>query len=268
LQCQVSLEFTIDSPGTINITVETTDVLCASDSTGSASIVEDTQSLTVTWSNNLGEIIGTGAPINGLPEGNYTVQAADAAGCSTLPIPFTINEPAPLSVVITLSEYSIATNTYNISTPGGNNGSIDVEVSGGTPAYVYNWTPNSIATDVSNPTNLSAGEFTLQIQDANNCTIDTVLTLVAPDELLLYTALSPNGDGFNDTYVIDGVQDCPDNFFKVFNRWGNLVYEKNSYLNEWYGQDKDGNTLSDGTYFVIFEGCDKKFNTYVDLRRN
>ena len=56
--------------------------------------------------------------------------------------------------------------------------------------------------------------------------------------------------------------------FKVFNRWGNLVYEKDSYLNEWFGQDMDGNTLSDGTYFVIFEGCGAKFNTYVDLRRN
>jgi gliding motility-associated-like protein len=183
-------------------------------------------------------------------------------------LPFTINEPTPLSVVITLSEYSIAPDTYNISTPGGNNGSINVEVTGGTPAYVYNWTPNSIATDVSNPTNLSAGEFILQIQDANNCTIDTVITLTEPDDLKLYTALSPNGDGFNDTYVIDGVVKCPDNSFKVFNRWGNLVYEKNSYLNEWYGQDKDGNTLSDGTYFVIFEGCGEKFNTYVDLRRN
>jgi gliding motility-associated-like protein len=108
----------------------------------------------------------------------------------------------------------------------------------------------------------------LQLVDANGCTIDTLITLVDPDELKLYTALSPNGDGFNDTYVIDGVQDCPDNQFKVFNRWGNLVYEKDSYLNEWYGQDMDGNTLSDGTYFVIFEGCGSEFNTYVDLRRN
>jgi len=47
-----------------------------------------------------------------------------------------------------------------------------------------------------------------------------------------------------------------------------MVYEKDSYLNDWYGQDKDGNTLSDGTYFVLFEGCGQKFNTYVDLRRN
>jgi gliding motility-associated-like protein len=211
--------------------------------------------------------VGTGSPIKGLPQGDYSVEASDA-NCTTGPIPFSINEPNPLSVDITLSEYSIATNTYNISTPNGNNGSIDVEVSGGTPSYTYNWTPNSIGTDVNNPTGLSAGEFTLQIQDANGCTIDTVITLVDPDELKLYTALSPNGDGFNDTYVIDGVQDCPDNLFKVFNRWGNLVYEKNSYLNEWFGQDKDGNTLSDGTYFVIFEGCGEKFNTYVDLRRN
>ena len=167
-----------------------------------------------------------------------------------------------------MSEFSIATNPYNISTPGGNNGSILVEVESGTPEYVFNWTPNTIASDENNPTGLVAGEYNLQLVDANGCTIDTLITLVDPDELKLYTALSPNGDGFNDTYVIDGVQDCPDNQFKVFNRWGNLVYEKDSYLNEWYGQDMDGNTLSDGTYFVIFEGCGSEFNTYVDLRRN
>jgi hypothetical protein len=53
----------------------------------------------------------------------------------------------------------------------------------------------------------------------------------------------------------------------VFNRWGNLVYEKSPYANEWYGQSKDGGVLADGTYFVIFTCDGEEFNTYVDLRR-
>jgi 3-oxoadipate CoA-transferase alpha subunit len=80
-----------------------------------------------------------------------------------------------------------------------------------------------------------------------------------------------------DTRVIDGVNHIFEKAIKADyalikadkgDRWGNLVYEKESYLNEWFGQDMDGNTLSDGTYFVIFEGCGSNFNTYVDLRRN
>jgi hypothetical protein len=67
--------------------------------------------------------------------------------------------------------------------------------------------------------------------------------------------------------VIDGVINCGSSIFKVFNRWGNLVYEVKNYANQWYGQNDDNETLSDGTYFVIFEGCGVEVSTYVDLRR-
>jgi len=46
-----------------------------------------------------------------------------------------------------------------------------------------------------------------------------------------------------------------------------LVYEKKNYQNDWFGQNTDGSVLSDGTYFIIYEGCGVEFNTYVDLRR-
>jgi gliding motility-associated-like protein len=269
LGCTDELSFEIEQSIGLVVTLDVTNALCAGDSTGAVSLTTNggTPEFTYSWTNAAGDVIGIESTISNLPAGEYEVGVSDASGCDTIAA-FAITAPQALSVAITLSEYSIATNSYNISTPDGDNGFIDVEVEGGTPAYIYNWTPNTIATDVSNPTDLVAGDYILQIVDANGCALDTTITLVDPDALKLYTALSPNGDGLNDTYVIDGVQDCPDNQFKVFNRWGNLVYEKDSYLNEWYGQDMDGNTLSDGTYFVIFDGCGEQFNTYVDLRRN
>jgi gliding motility-associated-like protein len=269
LGCEQSLDFAITQSTGLIVDLAITNALCAGDSTGSVSVTTagGTPEFTYSWTDSDENVLGEESSINGLPAGDYSVEVADASGCDTTAT-FSIAAPGALSVTITLSEFSIATNTYNISTPDGDNGSILVEVENGTPEYTYNWTPNSIGDSISNPENLTAGEYTLQIMDANGCVLDTVITLVDPDALKLYTALSPNGDGFNDTYVIDGVQDCPDNQFKVFNRWGNLVYEKDSYLNQWEGQDMDGNTLSDGTYFVVFEGCGAKFNTYVDLRRN
>jgi gliding motility-associated-like protein len=269
LGCNDELSFSIDQSTGLIVTLDITNALCAGDSTGAVSVTTNggTPEFTYSWTDADETVIGIESSIDGLPSGDYSVAVSDASGCDTTAA-FTIAAPEALSLTITLSEYSIATNTYNISSPGGDNGSILVEVEDGTPGYVYNWTPNTIATDESNPTDLIAGEYSLQVVDTNGCAIDTVITLVDPDALKLYTALSPNGDLSNDTYVIDGVQDCPDNQFKVFNRWGNLVYEKDSYMNEWYGQDMDGNTLSDGTYFVIFEGCGSEFNTYVDLRRN
>jgi gliding motility-associated-like protein len=269
LGCTDELSFNIAQSTGLVIDLAITNALCAGDSTGSVNVTTNggTPEFTYSWTDANENVIGVESSIANLPSGSYNVSVSDAAGCDTTAT-FSITAPQELSVTITLSEYSIANNPYNISTPGGNNGSILVEVENGTPEYTYNWTPNTIEADENNPSSLIAGEYNLQIVDANGCVLDTLITLVDPDELKLYTALSPNGDSFNDTYVIDGVQDCPNNQFKVFNRWGNLVYEKDSYLNDWYGQDKDGNTLSDGTYFVIFEGCGAKFNTYVDLRRN
>jgi len=269
LGCLEELSFSVEQSEGLVIELAITNALCAGDSSGAVAttISGGTPEFIFSWTDSSENVIGSESSISNLPAGEYNVNVTDEGGCNST-VPFSISAPQALNVTITLSEFSIATNPYNISTPGGNNGSILVEVESGTPEYVFNWTPNSIASDENNPTGLVAGEYNLQLVDANGCTIDTLITLVDPDELKLYTALSPNGDGFNDTYVIDGVQDCPDNQFKVFNRWGNLVYEKDSYLNEWYGQDMDGNTLSDGTYFVIFEGCGSEFNTYVDLRRN
>ncbi|MFN8165332.1 MAG: gliding motility-associated C-terminal domain-containing protein [Bacteroidia bacterium] len=57
---------------------------------------------------------------------------------------------------------------------------------------------------------------------------------------------------------------------KVFNRWGNEVYTKVNYVNgEWIEQNDSGDSLPDGTYFLMLEitNTDIKMSTYVDLRR-
>ena len=103
------------------------------------------------------------------------------------------------------------------------------------------------------------------------CTVSDYRVLDAREcGLQLPSAFSPNGDGKNDGYEIKGVWEYPDNRFRVFNRWGNEVYQKDDYVNtDWVGQGKDGDPLPDGTYFVIFEvvGDDIRLSTYVDLRR-
>ena len=43
--------------------------------------------------------------------------------------------------------------------------------------------------------------------------------------------VSPNGDGINDCWVIPEMEKYPKNVLKLFNRWGNLVYEKEGYIN-------------------------------------
>lgn len=84
------------------------------------------------------------------------------------------------------------------------------------------------------------------------------------------TGYSPNGDGKNDDFEIKGISSYPNNYLRVFNRWGNLVYSYDNYTgNEWKGQNNAGDPLPDGTYFVLFvaNGTDFRKATYVDIRR-
>lgn len=262
--CSIEQTFTIlDTPG-VTITTQQQNVACNGGATGSATalITGGTQPYDIVWTDAQFNQIGTGSSVEGLAAGVYTVTVTDANDCGGSAI-VTITE-AP-GLVIDDVEVSVYGN-YNISSPGGEDGTIHVEVIGGTPQYTYTWTPEGLPAE-HEITGLSEGDYTITVTDANGCTVDSTITLTAPREFAIYTALSPNGDGFNDAYVIDGAEYCPGNQFKVFNRWGNLVYEKNNYYNQWYGQDKDNAPLADGTYFVIFEGCNKEVSTYVDLRR-
>lgn len=263
--CTRSLTFEITQNQPVDVVTSVENVRCFGGDTGSASAVAvgAIDPVAYEWYNENEELIGTESAIQGLTAGTYTVNWSDGAGCSGSSEPVVITQASEIEIEFALSDYD----GVNISVPGGTDGYIQVYVDGGTPEYLYQWSPIQIADSTTRPTGLAAGIYDLTIIDANGCRLDTSFTMVDPEELALPTGLSPNGDGFNDTYVILGVLRHPKNTFKVFNRWGNLVYEKSNYANEWYGQNKNGESLADGTYFVIFETGSREFNTYVDLRR-
>ncbi len=89
-------------------------------------------------------------------------------------------------------------------------------------------------------------------------------------DLELPSGFSPNEDGYNDGYLIKGIEGYPNNNFTVFNRWGNKVYSKENYKNtDWKGSDNNGDNLPEGTYYVVLTitNSDIKKTTFVDLRR-
>lgn len=70
--------------------------------------------------------------------------------------------------------------------------------------------------------------------------------------------VSPNGDGFNDNFVIENLEYFPENELVIFNRWGDVVFEASPYLNDWSGQVNGamilaGEEVSDGTYFYVLK---------------
>ncbi|MCF8281438.1 MAG: gliding motility-associated C-terminal domain-containing protein [Bacteroidales bacterium] len=94
--------------------------------------------------------------------------------------------------------------------------------------------------------------FTYAICNPFGCDTATVHVTVLCSELEIFEAFSPNGDGKNETFKINGLQDWPNHHLRVYSRWGTLVYEATNYVSDWEGTWKDKN-LPDGTYFYILE---------------
>ena len=98
---------------------------------------------------------------------------------------------------------------------------------------------------------------------------DTEEVVVEPLKLNIPNVITPNGDGKNDTWVVDGLELYPENTLSIYNRWGNEVYHSNGgYKNDW-----SGNGLREGTYYYLLKVKDPKgvrmvTKGYITLLRN
>ena len=138
------------------------------------------------------------------------------------------------------------------------------------------WVPSSglssatIFTPVATPNTTTA--YILTVTDVNNCiNADTVLVTV---NVLEYTGMisnlfTPNGDGINDTWYLQDIANYPDNEVTVYNIYGNVVFQKQGYTNDWKGT-YNGSELPDGTYYYVlkFESSDKVLKGSIDILRN
>ena len=87
---------------------------------------------------------------------------------------------------------------------------------------------------------------------------DTALVRVRVWDMDILDSFSPNNDGINDFYSIDGLTAYPDFTFRVYSRWGQLVYSTNDAFFQWDGSTNQSGPLptgqlTDGTYFYILE---------------
>ena len=113
---------------------------------------------------------GTGVFSN-LTAGTYTILAVDAVGCSTTTV-INVTQPNPLLITSVSS-------TPPSCVPGAD-GSITITAFGGTPAYAYSIN-GGIFQGLNVFTNLNIGTYTIQVKDANNCTVTSIFNLINPN---------------------------------------------------------------------------------------
>ena len=87
------------------------------------------------------------------------------------------------------------------------------------------------------------GTYTVTATDQCPEAVGMQVQVHAGCDIVIPNVISPNGDGHNDAWVINGLAKSG-SAVKVFSRWGNMVYSSANYGNNWKAKD-----LPDGTYF-------------------
>lgn len=118
---------------------------------------------------------------------------------------------------------------------------------GGSFPISYSWSVNSQALGTGNRFEFSvpvAGIYSLELH-ANGCKTKLPAE-VRECPLSTPNIITPNGDGYNDFFVISNLEYYPGSDMQIFNRWGKRVFESPDYLNNW-----DAAGHADGVYFFI-----------------
>ena len=191
----------------------------------------------------------------------------------------TVDTTFDIQGALSISEQPIADNRCNgssiqISSSGQNEGpgqliyrwmeSQDgIEFKNMTDEGVYSGT-NSTTLNISNNRGLDGYYYQLLLStsickgvESDSVQIEVLTGSKCGDGLeFIPNGISPNGDGLNDFWEIEGIENYDGNVVKVYNRWGQLVYTGNNYNNKsirFEGVNDNGNELVDGTYFYQIE---------------
>jgi gliding motility-associated-like protein len=186
------------------------------------------------WSNG-----ASAETITGLAAGNYSYTVSDALGCKATNTVTMGVGPGGL-----MFDYEVKNETCD----GDVDGEITLTVSGGVSPLTFKW---SHGVSESALTNLASGTYTVTITDFSGCQIIRDIKVGQQCKPDIPDIFSPNGDGINDNWVIPGIDKYPNNYVRIFNRWGNIIYQKRGYMNEWQGTYSNGELLSIGAYYYI-----------------
>lgn len=185
--CTALDSYTITEPTALNLSATPTNISCNGADNGSidVTVTGGTTSYSYDWGGGI-----TSEDRTGLAPGNYTLTVTDGNNC-TVSRSYPLNEPTALS---------IGTAVDNVTCNGGNNGAIDITVTGGTTAYSYDWGGGITSED---RTGLSAGTYNVTVTDANGCITGTGITISEPVAITLNANITDAGCNGAANGVID-----------------------------------------------------------------
>lgn len=131
---------------------------------------------------------------------------------------------------------------------------------------VYLWSPASVCPlqNCTSVDSLAPGVYSVIVKanNATNVTLDslsftyTITASTSACNITVYNGFTPDGDGVNDTWIIDNIESFSNNTVTIFNRWGNQIWHTKNYNNTsnvWNGKTQNEASITSGTYFYVIE---------------
>lgn len=191
--CTNSISFTITQPIEISTQVGVLNLTCNGAQNGEITITASGGRTPYQYS--LGGAYQSSNTFTGLAGGTYAYYVKDANGCVTSRL-VNLSEPGEIGL------NGIAS---MVSCTGGDNGVIDLTVSGGVAPYLYSWSTGARTEDIFN---LKVGSYSVTVTDANGCIVSATWVLTQPPSPIIVNGVvtNSNGSGGNiDVTVTGGV---------------------------------------------------------------
>ncbi|NOT36756.1 MAG: T9SS type B sorting domain-containing protein [Saprospiraceae bacterium] len=185
-----------------------------------------------------GKVISNQKIFNSLTKGKHFFIVKDNKGCLSDSVFVNIVEPPALAIDL---GNDILLNKPQI---------ISLEEKSGKKYSSYNWVPNSLfdcpTCEMPNANIKTDTTIFLIVQDENSCsTTDTLqIRIKKQSDVFAPNSFSPNGDGINDQFYLMGDENAVIQYLRIYDRWGNLVFEKlspkvNQVFEGWNGTYKN-----------------------------
>lgn len=186
--------------------------------------------------------------LNNVSAGTYMVTITDQNDCTA-------------SDTVTVYE---VTTTYTVSgCVSLGQGSVTAVSENGNSPYSFSWSTGDTEATING---VLSGTYQLTVTDANQCQDEIEVVVTEGDPCLdIPNAFTPNGDGVNDTWEVLGLQEG--DVVKVFNRWGNRVFQSKNYDTPWDGK-YNGVVLPTASYYYVIEiDGGENYNGTVTIKR-
>ena len=199
----------------------------------------DTNDALYEWKINENVVNVAQSSINATEFGNYQVTVT-VNGCSTTHSVEVIENNIEIAAVI---DDFCDEDIYTVQV-------IDVDGSFDPGMVVYSWTgPGGFTADTQIITPTLTGIYDVIVKTAEGCNAKASFE-VTGSTCFIQKGISPNDDGINDFFDLRKLEVKQ---LILFNRYGQEVYSRTNYTDQWRGQANNGNKLSTGTYYYMVQ---------------